>query len=542
MASNASQDSSANENDDRKCWYNLIWLDENINNHGNKIRLRQISEIDPNIKTFISRKECIDYIREQNDKTNSHIILIVSGALSERVIPKIQDYICIFAIFIFCTNYDKYKHLKYQKLRTICIDTDELINGIELCISKFNDTTDFSVFLSQLSTDSGKLLSRTINKHLFHIILEPTTPEDNIKVQCSIRNLKEDQASFLWYRQMHEFMVTLENDDDKKAKEEMINRCREQYKEKLTMQLKIDEFSYQSMADNKEKAIFWYTDNSFMHHCTNSVLRKENISQVYSYRYIIKLICQHLKGLHKPFIDEYKNEKQKNSLRIYRGQHLKLEHIKLLKKNIKNLISLNGFVSTSRNRDIAMQFIRDRYEDGLEPVLFKIEVDMTSEHSVAFADISKFSRYPEEEEVLLSIGSVFQVKSVELVDVDDQLKMYVICLSLNQRNQVTVTKYIEQTYANNIDFADRSVLFGKLLFDMGECEAAIKYFLDALYRLSNDNYQLRATYLNNIGVCHNEMGRTNEALEHYNEALEIYEKTKNKRGLGACQHNVNNLF
>jgi tetratricopeptide (TPR) repeat protein len=189
-----------------------------------------------------------------------------------------------------------------------------------------------------------------------------------------------------------------------------------------------------------------------------------------------------------------------------------------------------------------MQFIRDRYEDGLEPVLFKIEVDMTSEHSVAFADISKFSRYPEEEEVLLSIGSVFQVKSVELVDVDDQLKMHVICLSLNQRNQVTVTKYIEQTYADNVDFVDRSVLFGKLLFDMGECEAAIKYFLDALYRLSNDNYQLRATYLNNIGVCHNEMGRTNEALEHYNEALEIYEKTKNKRGLGACQHNVNNLF
>jgi len=542
MTSSASQNLSENENNDRKCWYHIIWLDENMNNHGNKIRLKHIREIDPDIKTFISRKECIDYIRDQNDKkTNSHIILIISGALSERVIPKIEDYICIFAIFIFCTNDDNYKHLKYQKLRAIFTDTDELMNGIELCISKFNDTTDFSVFLSQLSTESGKLLSELlINIVLYY--LEPVTPDDNSKVQCSIRNLKEDQASFLWYRQMHEFMVTLENDDDEKAKQEMIRHCREQYKEKPKMQLRIDEYSCQSMVDNKAKAIFCYTDNSFIHQCTNSVLRKENISQVYSYRYIIKLICQQLKRLHKPFIDKYTNEKQKNLLRVYRGQYLKLEHIELLRKNIKNLISLNGFVSTSINRDIAIQFIRNRYEEGLEPVLFKIEIDMTSEHSVAFADISNFSKYPEEEEVLLSIGSVFQVKSVELVDLDDQPKMYVICLSLSQRNQVTVTKYIEQTYANNVDFADRLVLFGKLLFDMGESEAAIKYFLDALDRLSDDNDQLRATYLNNIGVCHNEMGRKKTALEYYNEALEIYDKTKNKRGLGACQHNVNNSF
>jgi tetratricopeptide (TPR) repeat protein len=339
---------------------------------------------------------------------------------------------------------------------------------------------------------------------------------------------------------MHEFMITLENDDDENAKEEMISHCREQCKNRIKAQQKIDEFSNQSLIENKEKAIFWYTDNSFMHECTNSVLRKENIAQVYSYRYIIKLICQQLKELHKPFIKKYREETQKTSLRLYRGQYLKLEHIELLSKNIKNLISLNGFVSTTRDRNIAIKFIRRHWQEGFEPVLFKIDVDMTSEYSVAFADISKLSKYPKEEEVLLSIGCVFRVKSVDLVDIDDQQKIHVIYLSLNQHNQLTVTKYIEQTYMNNVNSADRSVLFGRLLFEMGECEAAIKYFLGALHRLSDNNNQLRATYLNNIGVCYNEIGRKTDALKYYNMAFQIYEQTGNEYDLGTCQHNVSN--
>ncbi len=364
--------------------------------------------------------------------------------------------------------------------------------------------------------------------------------EDGSRGQSSIRNLKEDQASFLWFRQMHEFMITLENDDDEKAKEEMISHCRKQYKENSKKQSKIDEFKQQSLIDNKEKAISSYTDNSFIHECTNLVLRKENISQVYSCRYIIKLICQQLKKLYQQFLDKYKKQEQKSSLRLYRGQYLKADQIELLTKNIKNLISLNGFVSTTRSKDIAIDFIRNRWQEDFEPVIFRIDVDMTSEHSVAFADVSKLSKFPEEEEVLLSIGSVFLVKSVKLVDLDDQMKINVIDLSLSQRNQLTVINYIEQTYANNVDSTDRAVLFGKLLFDMGECDAAIKYFLDAVDRLSDNNNQLRAPYMNNIGVCYAEMKRNDDALKYYKGAMRIYEQKGNKRGLSACQHNVSN--
>jgi tetratricopeptide (TPR) repeat protein len=337
---------------------------------------------------------------------------------------------------------------------------------------------------------------------------------------------------------MHEFMVTLNNDDDEEAKQEMITNCRQQYEGKNKMQSNIDDFNDQSMILNKENAIRWYTANSFIHRCTNMVLRKENISQVYTYRYIIKLLCQQLKELHKVYIDKYK-QKQRTKLRVYRGQYLKSDQIELLKKNRGSLISLNGFVSTTKDKHIGLDFIRNFWQEGFEPVLFKIDVDMTNEHSVAFADVSEFSKYPEEKEVLFSIGSVFSVESVEFDNVGDELELHIIHLSIKQDNQLTVTKYIEQTYARNVDSADKAVLFGKLLFDMGESEAAIKYFSDALDRLSDHNNHLRPIYLNNLGVCYTEK---DQALKCYQSALKIYQQTGNQRGLSACQHNVSLLF
>ncbi|CAF4516980.1 unnamed protein product [Rotaria sp. Silwood2] len=520
MASNTSQKSSIDIEDDQAGLYHIVWLDKNMNTFYNRRILKKLSDIDRTIDSFASTEEFISYLRQPDGKqTMSYIIFIVSGALSEEVIPAIERYSCIFAIFIFCKNIENYEHLKCDKLRAICTDAEELINYIEMLIVRNNATTDFSIMPDQSSTNSDSISSK-----------------DTSKDQYPIRNLKEDQASFLWFNQMHKFMVTLENDDDKKAKIEMIEHSLKQFEGQRKMLNKIDEFKSQPLIEDQEKAIFFYTDNSFIYQCTNTVLRKENVSQVYSCRYIIKLLCRQLKQQHELFIKEYnKKSKRKSLLRLYRGQPLKSEYIRLLATNINSLISLNGFVSTTRDIDIAMSFIQNHMQKDLEPVLMKIDIDMTSEHSVAFADISSFSKFPNEQEVLLSIGSIFRVKSVKF---DDKKQIYIIHFSLSQDDQLTVIKYIEQTYVDNVNSDDLSVLFGKLLFDMGKCEFAFKYFSDALERLSDNNNRIRATYLNNIGICYNEMSNQDEALRYYTKALDIYEQTNNVRGVGTCLHNI----
>ena len=157
MATNTLHDALAK--DCEKLWYHLVWVDKNMKNFGTQIKVKLLREIDPEIETFECEQECIDSIRKRNDrKLNIHIIFITSGALSETVIPKIQCYPCIFAIFIFCAHRENYEHLQYPKLQAIHTDIEELMDNIEICITKFNETTDFSVFAGQHSTNSGRII------------------------------------------------------------------------------------------------------------------------------------------------------------------------------------------------------------------------------------------------------------------------------------------------------------------------------------------------------------------------------------------------
>ena len=165
MACNASSNSSVKETDNQKRWYHLVWLDKNLNNFGTQIKINRFKEIDPDIETFVNENECIDCIRKENNrKLTSHIIFITSGAMSERIIPRIQDYTCVFAIFIFCAHSADYEHLKYQKLRAIHTDIYELMDDIEMYLARFNDTTDFSVFIG---SHSGRKMFGTIRSYLF---------------------------------------------------------------------------------------------------------------------------------------------------------------------------------------------------------------------------------------------------------------------------------------------------------------------------------------------------------------------------------------
>jgi tetratricopeptide (TPR) repeat protein len=370
-----------------------------------------------------------------------------------------------------------------------------------------------------------------LNIFFFLIFTETRSLKEKSGEQYPIRNLKEDQARFLWFYKCHNFMIELE-DDDRQAKQEMISCCRQNYQEDKRALKTLDEFENQSFNDNAKNAILWYTQNSIIFRCINEALISGNISTIYSYRYIIKLLCRQLKYLH----EKYKQSNSDNILRLYRGQLLKLSQILLISKHINDLISLNGFLSTSLEEDIAKRFCFVRQRQDHEPVLFEIDIDMTSEQSIAFADISHISQYPEEEEILISIGSIFRIESV---DFDEINQLYRIHLSLSQYEQLTVNQYIEQTFAKEVDSIDQSVLFGKLLFDMGEYQFAIEYFKKRIECLTDTDNHHRATYLNNIGVCYNEIGKKDQALKHYKAASQMYKQTNNHRGLGACYHNVN---
>ncbi|CAF1576832.1 unnamed protein product [Didymodactylos carnosus] len=182
------------------------------------------------------------------------------------------------------------------------------------------------------------------------------------------------------------------------AKNDMLNKCIEYCKESQKQLRKTEEFR---QAYNANDAIRWYTDESFLYQRVNRALRSEDIDELYTYRFYIIDLCTQLSK-------EYQQNLNKHQmLKLYRGQLMSNEELEKLRNNIGNLISTNGFFSTTRDINVARLYITSNKKS----VLFEIDADPQLKH-VVLADIQKFSLIPDEPEVLFSIGAVFEIKNV----------------------------------------------------------------------------------------------------------------------------------
>jgi len=84
-----------------------------------------------------------------------------------------------------------------------------------------------------------------------------------------------------------------------------------------------------------------------------------------------------------------------------------------LQRSISELISINSFFSTSINRRKAVGLLNSlNISNDLCPVLFIVDADPRVVTSKTFADISAFSDFSNESEVLFMIGCVFRLTDI----------------------------------------------------------------------------------------------------------------------------------
>jgi hypothetical protein len=82
--------------------------------------------------------------------------------------------------------------------------------------------------------------------------------------------------------------------------------------------------------------------------------------------------------------------------------------------NVGGLISMNGFFSTSRDEFQARRFAtKISRRNDVVGVLLEISVDINHD-KIIFADIAQFSAFPQEQEVLFDLATVFKIVHVEL--------------------------------------------------------------------------------------------------------------------------------
>ncbi|CAF1526369.1 unnamed protein product [Didymodactylos carnosus] len=395
----------------------------------------------------------------------------------------------------------------------------------------------------------------------------------NLK-QCSSKsfeNVDKQSSTFIFKQLLFESLYHISTNVEKSGIDDMICACRanKNYVNNLEQQKLIDEFlsSYKPM-----DAIKWYIKpGCFLQESMNEALRSQDIDQIFKFRRIITDIYNQLSELKSEFCDP---------LEVYRGQLMKRFAVLMLKKCSGGLVSVNSFFSTSEDKHVAEMFSGlGAARPFLESVLFEIMIDTTIK-AKPYANI-KTEHIKYEKEVLMSIGTVFRIHSVNFDPKyyyhEIYVPMWIIKLSLIKVETEEIQRFINCIIDQEIKPSQIPLsILADYLADLGQFDKALKYHeiqlnelpspldlankqqqqldlsdiydsMGSIYRakkdyilalkyfticieqrklISHNHPKLRETYLQVAFLCR-ENADYNGALEWYSKLLDMQEKALN---------------
>ncbi|CAF3070447.1 unnamed protein product, partial [Rotaria sp. Silwood2] len=171
---------------------NFVWYDNDQNM--NEVKSNLENKINFKINYYTNLEVCIDYVESIQWKMQ-RIFFITSASCSNDIIPRIHNLRQIDSIFLM-SNEDIDIEEKYSKIIGIFIRYDDLTSSIQQNIELLkNDMQTFSIYIQN---------------------------------QKSIRDLSNESASFLWFILFKS--VILELSQDKEAKQDLIHKLKECYR------------------------------------------------------------------------------------------------------------------------------------------------------------------------------------------------------------------------------------------------------------------------------------------------------------------------
>ena len=194
--------------------------------------------------------DCYDYIAAIQDEK---VFLIVSGSISESIIPYLHQMPQVQFVYIYCFDIEKHKQWAINY---------EIVRGI------YTNMNDICEQLSKdVITSSHQFLSMNI-----------------ISTNIKEKEINKQEASFMYFQLLTEILIGMEQEDD--AKTNMVNYCRLQYDGNETDLKHIDEFD---KTYSPNKAIWWYTKHCFIYEILNKALRIQDVDILFKYRFFLKI-------------------------------------------------------------------------------------------------------------------------------------------------------------------------------------------------------------------------------------------------------------
>ena len=446
----------------------LVWLDATVDNSKENLNVqKQLRSVINFLKTFHDEIECENYIRSIPE--DDRMLLIVSGGLGQSLVPRIHMLRKILAIYIFC--FDKKKHeewsRQYTKVKGLFTQKQDLVNQIQSDRVRRKKGEEPFLFTIQ-GQSTTELNGEFVHSQIFLDVLLRIPP---------------DQAD----------------------KDELVARCNKTYKGNDSELAIVSEFNRKY---SMNKALWWYTRESFVYRMLNKALRVQNIDVLFLFRFFIKDIEQQLKA-----------NQCASTVQLYRGQQMSKDEIQMLNNSVNKFISINSLLSTSLDRYVALRFLKEDSTD-LEQVLFEIEAN-PAVTSKPFADITQFSYFRTEKEVLIMVGSICRIVSVS----QDSTNVWTIRMTLCSDDDSDL-RNISEHMKNEHGGGNKNLLsFGNVLADMGKFDAAEKYYLRLLKSPPTDKADDIARCYHGLGNVTDEQGNYESSLQWHEKSLALREKS-----------------
>ncbi len=507
------QNSRQQEIEDQHGWI-TVFLQSNSNDNNSFALGTEHSDSEAN-HTFDNAVDCLDYLSSVN---NEYVLVVVSDeyANDKQTLIKLQQSLPVSVIY-----------RKFNDKNQSPLYTDEELKDI--CPKLQCSFTNINPVSYTFSNASNEVIN----------VFSPNN------TQTSTRSLNKESVTFLWYQIMMDLILSFVSTPAAKA--DFFIECCQLSKNDSNRLTDINQLEkiYQA-----KHAIKYYVKHGCFYQLINEALRIQKISSIFHLRMGII-------DLNKQMIDMRTNDT--SMVTLYRGQQIANNEIEKLSGNINGLLSFNSFLSTSMSKDVAMIFADVENSGNKSNHEVSVIFEMRTIGNL-FSDIRKLSQYPDEQECLFMIGTIFKIVSVEKINIDEKNDYWNIQLITPNENDLDGLKRIKKQFQDRIVIKNSPIQlqWGRFLYHIGEYDAAANHYENWLKNLENiDDNELLATIHNDLGLIYFEkkdyitsnkhhslafaqaqaapfpigfsvfygnQGGTEMALENYSKALDMYRR------------------
>ncbi|CAF1030148.1 unnamed protein product [Adineta steineri] len=474
----------------------LIWLDSNIDETNDDCQntITKLRRAVNDINIYTNRDQCIEFIQTVID---NKVCMIVSGSLGQQIVPRVHNMSQVDSIFIFCGNkkYHEQWAKDWAKIKGVFTDIKSICEALK---STAQQCEQNAIPMSFVGTN---------------------------------KKLDQLDPSFMYTQIIKEIILTIQFDQN--HKQDYFDYCRETFtdsKEEL-INIKRLEDEY-----HKKTPIYWYTCQMFLYPMLNRALRLMDGDIITRMGFYIGDLHRQIEQLHK---EQYAGATAANTFTVYRGQGSSTEDFEQMSKTKGGLISFNNFLSTSTIRKVSLDFAQDaaRNPDQVG-VLFIMKVN-PAQSTTPFASIAGISEFKGEEEVLISMHSVFRIQDIKQMGGNNRL--YEVNLVLTADNDPELSRLTDYIRQENSPDAEGWARLGLVLFKMGQFDKAEEIYQVLLDQTKYDKN--KAPIYDQLGSIKDDQGKYEEALTFYEKSLAIYQKTlpPNHPNLANSYNNIGNV-